>query len=240
MKNKKNKNSLFLNFAKKSLKILLYSISAIIGVVIIYLLCAFLLSIIPVNEKMQADRDIEIFIRTNGVHTDIVLPVKYDIIDWSKKIRYADTKGNDSLMNYISFGWGDKGFYLDTPTWAELKFSTAFNAAFALGHAAMHVTYYKSIFLSADAKMIKISKDELYQLNSYIEKSFVKDDKGEFINIKTDMVYGANDAFYDAVGKYSLFRTCNTWTNTALKICGQRACLWTPFDKGIFYQYRNK
>ena len=33
----------------------------------------------------------------------------------------------------------------------------------------------------------------------------------------------ANDAFYEAKGRYSLFFTCNTWTNNALKICKQKA-----------------
>ena len=47
------------------------------------------------------------------------------------------------------------------------------------------------------------------------------------------------DAFYDAKGSYNLTRTCNTWTNNALKAAGLKACLWTPFDSGIFWQYRN-
>ncbi|HXU27639.1 MAG TPA: DUF2459 domain-containing protein, partial [Bacteroidia bacterium] len=49
---------------------------------------------------------------------------------------------------------------------------------------------------------------------------------------------GDNDSFYEAVGVYGLFYTCNTWANNGLKYCGQKACLWTPFEKGIFYQYR--
>jgi hypothetical protein len=51
-------------------------------------------------------------------------------------------------------------------------------------------------------------------------------------------VYGDNDAFYEAIGSYNLFKTCNTWTNNALKSCGQKACFWTPFESGIFYQYK--
>lgn len=51
-------------------------------------------------------------------------------MDWSQKIPFSQTKGKSTDFNYIAFGWGDKGFYLDTPTWADLKFSTAFKAAF--------------------------------------------------------------------------------------------------------------
>ena len=54
----------------------------------------------------------------------------------------------------------------------------------------------------------------------------------------TEARYRDHDAFYEGVGTYSLFRTCNTWANKALKVSGQKACLWTPVDKGMFYQYR--
>ncbi len=77
-------------------------------------------------------------------------------------------------------------------------------------------------------------------LASYIWKSFQHDQQGLPLLVHTDAQYGPDDAFYEAVGRYSLFHTCNTWANNALKSCGQRACLWTAFDEGIFYQYRSE
>ena len=66
-------------------------------------------------------------------------------------------------------------------------------------------------------------------------KAFKKN--GKVIFIPTDAVYGINDAFYDAKGKYSFFETCNTWANDGLKEAGQKAALWTPSDLGIFQHY---
>ena len=63
-------------------------------------------------------------ILTNGVHTDLVVPIKSAEIDWSKEIPIENTNSKSTNFNYLSIGWGDKGFYLDTPTWADLKFST--------------------------------------------------------------------------------------------------------------------
>jgi hypothetical protein len=77
-------------------------------------------------------------------------------------------------------------------------------------------------------------------LTNYIKKSFQRDAEGHFINIKTDANYGKTDAFYEAIGSYSLFHTCNSWTNNALKISGQKACLWTPAQSGIFNQYKSE
>ena len=71
----------------------------------------------------------------------------------------------------------------------------------------------------------------------YIKNKFDRDKNGKVIFIPTDAVYGINDAFYDAKGKYSFFETCNTWANDGLKEAGQKAALWTPSDLGIFQHY---
>lgn len=48
--------------------------------------------------------------------------------------------------------------------------------------------------------------------------------------------YGANDAFFEARGHYSLFETCNEWTRRGLAAAGVRVPVWAPFDKALFYQ----
>ena len=139
-------------------------------------------------------------------------------------------------MRYIAFGWGDKGFYLDTPTWADLKFSTAFVAAFWLGTSAMHTTYLHSVAAGPDTVPLYLSQAEYARLVAYIQDSFRYDSAGRVQHIRGHS-YGRDDAFYEARRVYSFLYTCNTWTNNALKASGQRACLWTPSDKGILYQY---
>ncbi len=224
---------------KKLLKITTFFILFCLGLIIIYLSAAFILSRIAVNSKVVPKDEITVFILTNGVHTDIVLPIKSDNIDWSQSIAFNNTNSKDSLMNFIAFGWGDKGFYLETPTWTDLKFSVAFNAAFGLGKSAMHTTFYKQMNESEHCKRISLSSSEYQLLVEYITSSFQKSASGEVLIINSNANYGANDAFYEGIGKYSLFHTCNTWANNGLKACNQKACLWTPADKGIFYHYND-
>ncbi len=66
------------------------------------------------------------------------------------------------------------------------------------------------------------------------KKKFDYNSSGETISIKTDAVYGKNDAFYEAQGSYNFLNTCNTWANNGLKHAGQKAALWTATDFGIF------
>lgn len=223
---------------KKSLKIIGWNLLGIISFFILYIISALSISKISVNSDVsQKDKPIEIFILSNGVHTDIVVPIKNEIKDWSKEIRFHQTKSKDSLVHYLAFGWGDKGFYLNTPEWSDLKASTAFNAAFGLSSSAMHTTFYKKMNENASCKKIKISSQEYQKLITYISESF-KLDSDQNVQWISGNSYGNRDAFYEANGSYNLFFTCNTWANNALKTANQKASLWTVTDTGIFCQYQ--
>ena len=223
--------------ARKALKIGGYTVGSFVGVVAVYLASAFVLSRVSVAKTTpDAAPDMEVFLRTNGVHTDIVLPIRSAQLDWSRQLPFRNIPSGDTTMRYIAFGWGDKGFYLDTPTWADLKVSTALVAAFWLGSSAMHTTYLHQLPPSPNTVPLHLSRAEYAQLVAYIQNSFDYDAAGQVQHIKGHS-YGRDDAFYEARRVYSLFYTCNTWTNNALKASGQKACLWTPADRGIFYQY---
>ena len=85
----------------------------------------------------------------------------------------------------------------------------------------------------------QISKKQYSLIIDTIKNSLqYKDEKP--INIKTTSQYGENDAFYEAIGSYSIFHTCNTWTNNLLKKASLPASFWVAFDDGILYQYNKK
>ena len=224
---------------KKIILVILKTIWAILGVVALYLFFAFFIPYIEVPAKeVQKSKNITAYILTNGVHTDLVVPIKSAEIDWSKEIPFDNTVSKRTDFKYLSIGWGDKGFYLDTPTWAELKVSTAFHAAFWLGESAMHTTFYKAMTEGDDCKKIMLTKAQYVDLVKFVDSKFDKNSAGQNILIKTDAVYNDDDAFYEAQGSYSFLYTCNTWTNNALKAAGQKAALWTPTDFGIFQHYK--
>lgn len=223
---------------KKILRSVAWAILIFITFVSSWLLASLLLPLFVVNPHPAISQDIAIYIQTNGDHTDIVVPVKNQIKDWSSEISYQNTKSKDSTGDYVAIGWGDKGFYLNTPTWSQLKFSVAFKAAFALSTSAIHTTFRNNVTEDKDCKKIMISNKQYQKLVTYIDGSFIRDVQSSVINIKTNANYDNEDAFYEAKGKYNLFFTCNTWANNALKACGQKACLWTVSDMGIFYHYR--
>lgn len=217
---------------------ILKGIGALVAFVILYFISAAVLSNIVVNADVEqpGEKTYEVYVLTNGVHTDIVLPYKNDLRDWSQFVSVKDTRSKDTTSQFVAFGWGDKGFYLQTKTWDDLKFSTAFNALFYLSSSAMHVTFYNKMRESEACKKIVVSEEAYKKLCDYISESFDADSVRKPIRIENAYYY-RNDSFYEAKGSYSLFFTCNTWTNDALKTAGLKACLWTPYDKSILDLY---
>jgi uncharacterized protein (TIGR02117 family) len=224
---------------KRAFSFLLKIIAGIFGAIICYIIFAIALPLFPVNAKeTTAPKTEMIYILTNGVHTDLVVPVKNEIMDWSKEILFKNTLSEKTDYKYLAVGWGDKEFYLNTPTWADLKFSTAFKAAFGLSASALHCTFYYDMPANKDCKAIRVTKTEYQNLVDFIKQKFRRDNNGKVIFIKTDAVYGNNDAFYEATGSYNMFHSCNTWANNGLKAAGQKAALWTVTDFGIFRHYK--
>ncbi len=221
----------------KIIKKLLKYLAIFILSLLTYLLIVTLLSYVSVNEDfVENHQEIPIYILTNGVHTDVVLPIKNEHYDWSNQLKFEHTKSKDTTYQYAALGWGDKGFYMETPTWADLKASTVLKAASGLSTTAMHVTFYKHLKENKSCKKIQISLENYQNLIAFINESFQTKSR-DFLKIETDAVYGKHDVFYEAKGSYSLFYTCNSWANQALKAANQKAALWTISDSGIFRHY---
>lgn len=222
---------------KPLFKYLLYIIGSFISLILLYLAAAWILTIIPANNNFTETKNgITIFVKSNGVHTDIVVPIKSDLMDWTKKFNMNDFKPPQDEFKYIAFGWGDKGFYLHTPTWGDLKASTAFNALFWLGTSAMHVTCYEYTPTPGErTRKITISEEEYKKIVAFIDDSFAKDKEGNYQLINNYHYENVNDNFYEGNGVYSLLRTCNCWTNEGLKVSGIKTAQWAPFEACIMY-----
>ena len=123
-----------------------------------------------------------------------------------------------------------------TPQWRDLKLTTAWNAISGQGATVIHATYLPPLRASANSIAITVSREEYQALAASIRASFQQDDDSRARTI--GRAYGDNDAFYAARGSYSLFATCNSWTNRQLKAAGLKHVLWTPFAHHLMQTYR--
>ncbi|MFT6000492.1 MAG: hypothetical protein ACI81P_002953 [Neolewinella sp.] len=197
----------------------------LLAFVVLYVAFSFLLSWIPVNtDQPEAGSNNHLYAFSNGVHLDFVIPVNLLPEQLRSQLRpRADTK-------LMSFGWGDKGFYLDTPTWADLSAKIAVRAMFLPSPTAMHVTEHRVV--NRTWSRLDLTDTQLKELFVYITASFVTSAEGKITEI-VGKGYTPLDRFYEANGNYSCFKTCNTWVNTGLRRIGVKTAVWTPMDKGV-------
>lgn len=214
---------------KQTLKRIGFFALGTIAIPVLYLLIAWITSNVTIDRvPTSGPLDNTIYLSSNGVHLDIILPINE--MD-GELLNGLERKDSD---DYLAFGWGDENFYLNTPTWSALTFNTAFSALFLKSPTLMHVTRYRQP--SEGCISIPITETERQKLNAYIQRSFKLDQAGNKVLLE-GRSYGSKDAFYRANGSYSCFKTCNTWANTAFKESGLKAALWTPFDFGLLGNY---
>jgi uncharacterized protein (TIGR02117 family) len=219
---------------KKIGKILLKAIIGLLLLIVSYFLMAIITTLIPINSSYKMPNSgTEIWISSNGVHTNIIVPVNSKVISWKDFLK----TGKD--YRYIAFGWGDKDFYMNTPTWSDLKLGTALKAAFWPTDAVLQV-YGLSSTPSESKNTIKIllTDKQADILNTYIYDTFDLNDDGSASEQMPEKVPVDFYKYYIAKGKYTMFFTCNNWTSRGLKKAGIKNALWAPFDKSVLYHLK--
>ncbi|PKV52680.1 uncharacterized protein (TIGR02117 family) [Aquimarina sp. MAR_2010_214] len=215
---------------------LLKKILKYIGVILIfpisYLIASLILTYIPVNEKKDSkEKNHTIYLSSNGVHLEIII-AKNDL-----NIILLNDQLDAPQAQYFSFGWGDKNFYIETPLWADLTFVNGFQALFLNTSTLLHVTRHSSV--QEDWVALHINQEQLKKINQYISTTFRLNAENKKI-VLPGLGYYKNDDFYEAIGSYTCFNTCNSWVNTGLKQSDIKACLWTPFDFGLLDMHKDQ
>jgi uncharacterized protein (TIGR02117 family) len=222
---------------RRTLRIGLRVLLALLAIPLVYLTAALVLTLIPANTGWhEAAEGVRIFVRTNGVHTWIMVPSVSPDMDWRPLVPGRDLKdprwGNG---DYVAIGYGNREVYLNTPTWADLKPRDALAAAFGTGSSLLHADHDNHPEAGPAQRPILLSRDEYRRLVAYIRASFRLDPAGHTIPVP-GRGYGATDAFYEANGTYNALHTCNEWVGEGLRVAGVRTGVWTPLSASVMWR----
>ncbi|UVC13989.1 TIGR02117 family protein [Mesorhizobium onobrychidis] len=171
-----------------------------------------------------------ILVLKNPIHTDIAIPVDDDV---RKRFHFLVDDGIPADMagvRYIVFGWGGRAFYLETPTWSELKVVPVMKAL-TLDASVMHVDVAGNIVEHPDVAGFDISEERFAALLDFIAASFQQGPNGPILI--ENAAYSRFDRFYEANGHFNALVGCNTWTAAALRIAGLRTGWWNPLPASL-------
>jgi uncharacterized protein (TIGR02117 family) len=201
----------------------------------LYLVAALAGSLIPVNRGWIEPREgTVVYLADNGIHADLIMPVRANGLDWAPLFPKGDFAAPDPNAGWIAFGSGEQHVYLNTPTWWDITPRTIWSALTG-GKRVMHVEYVQSPYYAV--REIRLRPEEYRRLWAAVRADFALDGSGRPIRIDHPG-YGPSDAFYRAIGKESMFKTCNSWVAGRLRLAGVETSLWPPFVEGLIWRYR--
>lgn len=195
--------------------------------------CFLLLGFVPVNRGYSlppVDNRVRLFIHSSDIHTDILMPVTHEElgIDWRGLFPPDHFSANVSGCKYVAVGWGARSFYIETPTWSDLKLTTALRVLCLPSQAVLHAEYLVDAAPDAATREVLVTREQYRELADFVRASVAGTDEQGAARSASDFSYGPGDHFYLATGSYHMFNTCNQWTGRGLKQAGVPTGIWTP------------
>jgi uncharacterized protein (TIGR02117 family) len=207
---------------------------AVIGwlllVIGLYMAAALLGSLFPLNTDWQESQTgTQIYIYDNGIHTSIILPNTEQTAP--QRFPGDDFLADRTRYPWVAIGWGDREFYLNTPSWSDLSPSIAVTAFVGSGQSLIHEDRLKDLKLVGEVKAIRLNAQEFERLTANINA------------MRTPNAiagYGQDDRFFEArpVHDYSIVYTCNNWVAGLLASAGVKTGRWTPLPFGVMWWYK--
>jgi uncharacterized protein (TIGR02117 family) len=172
-----------------------------------------------------------ILLLSGPIHTDIAIPLDDRLRTSFSFLEDAGIPVSDPAAQWLIFGWGGRSFYLETPTWADLKPMPVLRAL-TIDGSVMHVDVAGGISETHPAvTVLNVDGGRFEQLLGFINDSFIREN-GAVVPVG-DRGYGDYDRFFEAKGYFNALFGCNTWTAAALRTGGLRTGLWNPLPQTL-------
>lgn len=218
------------------LKSLAVTLLALAGALLLYLAAAWAAARIPVNAAWRPAGDgIPVYLQSNGVHIDLVLPLSGGCAcdrRLAPRIGVLDQPFDPAVprrqWQWVAVGWGSEQFMLHVPDWEALTPGIAFRAVTGLDGSVLRLSSVREPAVGAETRRLLLSPAQYRRLLAYLRAS-----AGPAPQERHSSIAGPEDRFYRTAERYHLFRTCNEWVGRGLARAGVRVPVWTPFDDAL-------
>ncbi|KQT31984.1 hypothetical protein ASG29_08970 [Sphingomonas sp. Leaf412] len=202
--------------AATALLIAAYAVAAAIG------------SRVAVNASWRAPvaGGVTVWVEDNGVHTSIVMPKRAAGVDWTRVFPAGAIRDpRYGGWGHVAVGWGERGFFVGTPTWWDVRPGTIVRAVAGSPDTVLHVEHVAPPVAGRAVRAVVLRPSEYRRLAAFVRASL-----GEGEPVRG---YDGHDAFYPGRGRYDWRTTCNVWTGRAFAFAGVRIGRWTPTAGGV-------
>lgn len=212
----------------------------VLVLIVLYALAAGLLPLWRVGGPLppaQAPAT-NVYITTNGLHTDVWLPSQVPL--------GADSAVQplDSLLGlppgppgYRVLGWGHRAFYLAGPQPDEVRFYFFGLRLLVPSRSSLRVNCLAGPpAVGPTARRLVVGPNQLADLVAFMQRTLGTANGAEAQPIAQPSPLPGQ--FYESPLRYHAFYTCNHWTTQCLATLGASRPLWSPMAWGVMWQLR--
>lgn len=118
----------------------------------------------------------------------------------------------------LEFSWGDKDYFPAPDPGVGLALKAAFWSSGSILHVVGSSGALENVYPGAEIIEVGLSEDGLQKLIRFISDTFSR--ASPELPAEARPGLSPSGRFYPAVGRFSILRTCNTWTAEALAAAG--------------------
>lgn len=172
-----------------------------------------------------------ILVLSGPIHTDIAIRLDDESRAAFGFLEEAGMLVHHPDARWLIFGWGGRAFYLETPTWSQLK-PMPLLRALTIDRSVMHVDLAGAIDEQGSfATVFDLTPRRHADLLAFIAASFAR--PAETVAVIPGAGYSDIDRFFEAEGSFNALIGCNTWTARALRAAGLRTGQWNPLPQTL-------
>jgi uncharacterized protein (TIGR02117 family) len=218
------------SWRRRSLRFLVAVIAVPVLVLLAFALTALACALLPLQGRVQqADGEPPVYLCASLAHTDIMMPSRAPLMDWGSVFPAVAPPGLPS-QTYLAFGWGDLRFFRETPTWGDVRISTALGALAGQHDTALRVVAVNPPEHNPACLRLRIDRAGRQALIDHIRATLLLDAAGQPQSQRDGTQL---QAYYLAKGRYSALRTCNQWAAEALGAAGLPHAFFAPFSFSV-------
>lgn len=196
----------------------------------------------PALPELTGVCQVQVCVVSLGVHSNILVPQITPTFDWNNWLpvqqwQPAQTQ-SESTYRYLSFGWGERVFYRQSPTQLDQILALGWRALLLPNPAILRVQGYSQLPVDLDHQCTLVTGAEYQRLAQHIQATFEQNPQGELLPAGDEPQQASH--FYLAKGSYSLLYNSNNWTAAGLRAAGIRTPRWSSLASAILGQFHHR
>ncbi|EBA17556.1 hypothetical protein RSK20926_07457 [Roseobacter sp. SK209-2-6] len=199
-----------------------------VGLLAAYFLAALLGAVLPAGQETTAPwgRPYRVLLAAGPIHYDFLIPLDAPTKAYFALLEPVLPELNHSEAAWLVLGWGAKDFYTTSGDYGDITLKAIGRGLFG-DSSVLRADVLGRIDPHLDLPEIAFSEGEYAAFLKALDASFARGSDG-VIQVLQHPGLTQSDRFFEARGRFHLFRTCNTWIARMIRASGRRFGLWTP------------